>query len=178
MQLLHGGKQNATISALRRDGAFRNFPAHLSGCLHVGLLSMRNVMSFAISAPDAKPRYVTSDMTDATMHGAMLVRRRFHRRQILYIVGLYIVGENNAGNHAPVAHNANGTTDQVPDLLRCRYHVHEFMRDILEQRNQIGFLLIITIQGHAVLLTCNRNHWLMIHLGVVQAIEQVDRAGT
>ena len=34
-------------------------------------------------------------------------------------------------------------------------HLHEFMRDILEQRNQVDFLLIITTQDHAVLLAYN-----------------------
>ncbi len=50
------------------------------------------------------------------------------------------------------------------------------MRHVLEEADQIDLLLIVAAQGAARLLANQGDHRLMIELGVVQAIQQVDGA--
>jgi hypothetical protein len=49
--------------------------------------------------------------------------------------------------------------------------------DVLEQRVQIDFLLVVGTQRHPLLLADDRHHRLMVELGVVQPVQQVHRAG-
>ncbi len=114
---------------------------------------------------------VARGIANPAMHGAVFARRRFDRRHVLHVIR-----KNHAGDGALVARDAHRAVDQVTHLLRRRHHVHVLVRDVLEQGKQIHFLLVIAAERHPVLLADERHHRLMIHLGVVQAVQQMDRA--
>jgi hypothetical protein len=50
------------------------------------------------------------------------------------------------------------------------------MGHIFEEREQIDFPLVTSAQRSTRLLTHNGDHWLMVHLRVVQSIQQLDGA--
>ena len=70
----------------------------------------------------------------------------------------------------------HGAVDEMPDLRRLHRHVHVLMADVLEQDGQVDFLLVVAAQPGARLLADDRHDRLMIELGVVQTVEQMDRA--
>src|SRR5581483_3570241 len=111
-------------------------------------------------------------VTDAGVHGAMLARRLFHRLEVLYVVR-----KDDAGNGALVARDTHRAIDQLTNLLRRGYHVHILVRHVLEQGDQVDFLLIVTAECGALLLSDDGYDWLVVELRVVEAIEQMDGAG-
>ena len=48
-----------------------------------------------------------------------------------------------------------------------RGHMNVLPGDVLEKRDQINLLLVITAHCRTGLLTDNRHHALMVHLGIV-----------
>jgi hypothetical protein len=105
------------------------------------------------------------------VHRAVLARRRLHRGLLLHVVG-----QDHAGDGALVARDAHGAIDEVPHLARRHRGLHELVGDVLEQRLQVHLLLVVAAHGGARLLADDGHHRLVVGLGVVQAIEQVDRA--
>jgi hypothetical protein len=75
-----------------------------------------------------------------------------------------------------VARDAHRAVDQVPHLRRHHRHVHVVAGDVLEQRDQVDLLLVVAAERRARLLADDRHHRLVVELGVVQAVEQVDGA--
>ena len=73
---------------------------------------------------------------------------------------------------------------RIARSTRCRIcagvdaHVDEFVRHVLEQRDEIHFLLVIAAERRARLLPDDRDDRLVIHLRVVKAVEQMNRART
>ncbi len=57
-----------------------------------------------------------------------------------------------------------------------RRHVDVLVRDVLEERDEIDFLLVIAAERRARLLADDRDDRLVIHLRVVKSVEQMDRA--
>ena len=58
------------------------------------------------------------------------------------------------------------------------HHGHAiFAGHVLEQRLKIDFLLILAADGGGGRLADDRDDGLMVHLGVVETVEQMDRAG-
>jgi len=55
--------------------------------------------------------------------------------------------------------------------------VHVIAGDVLVQRHQVDFLLVVGAQADAGLLADDGHRRHMIFLGIVQAVEQVHRAG-
>ena len=108
---------------------------------------------------------------DARVHGAVLARRLLHRLQLLQVVG-----HDDAGDRALVAGDAHGAIDQVPHLGRHEGGLHELVGDVLEQALQIHLLLVVAAHRRARLLADDGHHRRVVRLGVVQAVEQVDRA--
>lgn len=109
----------------------------------------------------------------ARRHGPMFAGGRLHRRQILHIVW-----KNDAGHAAPLQGDAHGAVDHVARLFGGRGHLHVIVRHVLEQADQVDFLLVVAAQGAAGLLADQGHDGLMVQLGVVQAIQQMDGAGT
>ena len=63
--------------------------------------------------------------------------------------------------------------------VNIRYnHLYVFVGDVAEQRDQLDLLLIMSAQCGSRLLAHDRDHRLMVELGVVQAIQKMDGAGT
>ena len=54
--------------------------------------------------------------------------------------------------------------------------LHVLAGDVLEQRDEIDLLLVVAAERRARLLADDRDHRLVIELGVVEAVEQMDRA--
>src|ERR1700712_4331956 len=91
---------------------------------------------------------------------------------------LNVVGQNQAGDGSLRESDANGAVDKVADLSRVDEHLAVFTRDILEERQQIDFLLVRPTERLSGLLPDDGEDRLMIELGVVEAVEQVNGAGT
>ena len=72
--------------------------------------------------------------------------------------------------------DAHGAVDQLAHLPRVGRHVDVVAGDILVQRHQIDFLLVVAAERQAVLLPDDRQHRLMVGLRVVKAVQQMDRA--
>ncbi len=108
-------------------------------------------------------------VADAAVYRAVFAWRRFHGIEFLHIIR-----NDDAGHRTLVACDAHGAIDQMSDLRRRRRHVHEFMCDILEQRNQVDFLLVIAADCRTLLLADDGDYRLVVHLGVVQAIQQMN----
>src|SRR5687768_7771509 len=104
------------------------------------------------------------------MNRAVFVRR------FLPIHVLNIVGNDNAADCALSQRDTQGAIEDMTHLRWRRDSVHVFMRHILEQRNQVDFLLVTASQRCTFLLTDNGHYRLMIQLSVIQAIQQMDRA--
>ena len=51
-------------------------------------------------------------------------------------------------------------------------------RDVFEERQQVDFLLVLRAEKIVIRLTGDREHRRAIHLGVVQSVEEMDRART
>jgi hypothetical protein len=73
--------------------------------------------------------------------------------------------------------DAHGAVDEVGQLRRDGRHLHVRARDVLEQAQQIDFLLVVAAHGAAGGLTDDRHDRHVVELGVVQAVKQMDRAG-
>ena len=55
--------------------------------------------------------------------------------------------------------------------------MHVLVGDVLEQDRQVDLLLVVAAERGARLLADDRDHRLVVELGVVEAVEEVDRAG-
>jgi hypothetical protein len=110
---------------------------------------------------------------DAGVNGAVLVRRG---RDGLHL--LDVLGEDDAGDRALGHRDAHGPVDQLPDLHGRHRGLHVLVRDVLEQRLQIDLLLVFAAHRGAIGLADDGDHRLVIHLRVVEPVEQVDRART
>jgi hypothetical protein len=55
-------------------------------------------------------------------------------------------------------------------------HVDEVRSHILEKGNEIDFLLIVTSEHSTGLLSYDGQNGLVVHLRIVQAVQQVDRS--
>ncbi len=105
----------------------------------------------------------------------MLVRRRLDCVEILHVVG-----KDEARHRALIACDAYGSIDEMPHLLRHAHHVHVLVSDILEQRDEIDFLLIVAAKRRTLLLTDDGDHRLVVGFGVVEAVQKMNgtRAGS
>ena len=72
--------------------------------------------------------------------------------------------------------DAHGAVDQMADLTGNAGHGDEIAGDVLEQRLQIDFLLIMRAKSGSRLLADDGDHRHVIHLRVIQAVQQMDRA--
>ena len=110
-------------------------------------------------------------IADPGQGGAVLARRRIDPIELLDVVG-----DDHAGHDALGERDPHRSIDQVSRRRGVRARVHVVMRDVLEQRLEIDLLLVVGPHGGARRLADDRDHRLMIHLRIVEAVEQVDRA--
>src|SRR5947209_3107726 len=104
--------------------------------------------------------------------GPMLERRLGHRRQLAEVVR-----DDHARDRALVERDAVAAVDQVPDLRRVARQLAVLVRDVLEERLQVDLLLVAPAERRPRLLADEREHGLVVELRVVQAVQEVDRAG-
>ena len=107
------------------------------------------------------------------VYAIMFMRRLFNRRQ-----RLNVIGNDNAGDTTLRFGDAHSPIYKVPDLRRIRSHVYVLMSYIFKEGDQVDFLLIMAADSHPGRMPHNSNNGLMIHLCIVQSIEQVDGAWT
>jgi len=91
---------------------------------------------------------------------------------------LKIIGNDDAGDGSPGGRDAYCPVDEVAHLTRHAGSRDEIPGDILEQRLQIHFLLIVCADAASRLLAHDGHDGYVIHLRVIQACEQVDRSGS
>ncbi len=103
----------------------------------------------------------------------MLPRGLWYRIQFLHVIR-----QDDAGDCPFHARDAYRAIDGVSHLLRCRRHVHIFVPDVFEQADQIDFLLVMSAERRAGLLSNDCDDRLVIELRVVQTVQQVDRSRT
>lgn len=75
------------------------------------------------------------------------------------------------------ARDSHSAIDQVTHLFGRRGHVHIFVGDVLEQGDEVHFLLVMPAERHPRLLAHEGDDRLMIELRVVQPVQEVDGAG-
>ena len=90
---------------------------------------------------------------------------------------LNVLRKDHAGDGVLIHRDAEGAIDAVPHGRRAGHGDAIFAGDILEERLQIDFLLILAADRGRRGLADDGDDRLVIHLGVVEAVEQVDRAG-
>ena len=103
--------------------------------------------------------------------------RAMRHRRVLVIHQLQIVGQDDAGDGAFRLRDSHCAVHHVTNLAGNRPDRDVIARDVLEQCNQIHFLLVASAERRARLLADNRDHGLVIHLRVIEPIEKMDRAG-
>ena len=84
-------------------------------------------------------------------------------------------GKDQAGRGMLGHRDANGPVDQIRQLLRHGAHLDVVAADVLVQAEQIDFLLVGAAHRRPLGLPHDRHHRNVVELGVVQAVEQVDR---
>ena len=89
---------------------------------------------------------------------------------------LHVVGNNERRNRALGERDPAGPVDQVPDLRRVTRHLHVLACHVLEEVGEVDLLVVGTTQSRPGLLPDYRHDRLMVHLGVVEAVEEVYRA--
>ena len=102
----------------------------------------------------------------------MLVRRLGDSGRFLDVVGNDDRGDGPLGQRDPA-----GTIHQMTDLSGLHRHLHELVSHVLEQGRQVDLLLVVATEAGPRLLANDRHHRLVIELGVIQPVEQMDRAG-
>ena len=116
-------------------------------------------------------QYARRRVADARMRGAVLVCRR---RGLLF---LDVLRQHDAGRRAARERDAECTIDHVSHLRGRRHHLHVFVRDVLEERDEIDLLLEVCPERGAGLLADDGDHRLVVRLRVVQAVDEMNRAG-
>ena len=107
------------------------------------------------------------------MDGAVLVRGRGHRVRLLHVVR-----DDDRGDAALRERNAACAIDEMTDLRRRHRDLDELVGHVFEQGRQVDLLLIAAAEAGARLLADDRHDRLMVELGVVEPVEQMDRPGS
>ena len=103
----------------------------------------------------------------------MFLRRVLHRVHLLHILR-----DNDASDRVLVERNAYRTIDRMSHRRRRRNRRAIFAGHILEQRLKIDFLLILRAHRGRCRLTDDGDHRLVVHLGIVEAIQKMNGTGS
>ena len=90
---------------------------------------------------------------------------------------LHVGRDDDRGRGALGQRDADGPVEHVRQLLGDRDHLHVVAGDVLEQAEQVDFLLVGAAHRGAAGLADDRDDRHVVELRVVEAVEQVDRAG-
>ncbi len=113
----------------------------------------------------------TGEVHHAGVDGPVRARRRGVGRL------LDVLGDDDRGWRATGQRGADRLVEHVGGVLLGHDRHAVLRRDVLEQHLQVDLLLIMGAEGHALLLADDRQHRLVVELGVVQAVEQVIAPG-
>ena len=91
---------------------------------------------------------------------------------------LQVVRQDDAGYRPLCMRDPHGAIDQMAHLLGDAGHADKLAGNVLEKVLQVDLLLIRSAESRARLLADQRNHRHMVELGVVKAIQQMNRART
>src|SRR5581483_5626138 len=111
-------------------------------------------------------------VTDTREYAAVHAWRHRHRIEFLHVVRHDDAGDRTFGDRD--AYRA------IHDVARLRSRddrLHVFARNVLEQAREIDLLLKLPAERRPHRLTHDREHGLMVELGVVEPVQQMDRAG-
>jgi hypothetical protein len=98
-------------------------------------------------------------------------------RRVLVGLLLDVVGHDDRGHRSAGERDAQRAVDQVARLRRHHQRLHELAGDVLVERVEVDLLLVVGAERAAGLLADDRHHRLVVELGVVEAVEEVDGAG-
>src|SRR5438094_919574 len=91
---------------------------------------------------------------------------------------LHVCRKDYAAHRAGRLRYPDRPIDQVTNLRGRVAHVYVLVRDVLEETDQVDLLLIVAAKRDRLLLADDREHRLVIELGVVETVQEVDRART
>ncbi len=117
-------------------------------------------------------RDVRGCVAGAGVNGAVGVRRCRHGW-----FHLQVVGDDHAGDGALGERDPHGAVDQVTDLAGLGGHLDVLVRDVLVEGGEVDLLLVVAAEAEPGLLADDRYDRLVVELGVIEPVEQVDRAG-
>ena len=100
----------------------------------------------------------------------MHARRRLDGLLLLHVAGKMIVQTPRSSSAIRIARSISAAPAPGP----CRLDV---LGDVLEQDLEVDLLLVVRAERHALLLADDREDGMMVELRVVEAVQQVDRAG-
>ena len=98
-------------------------------------------------------------------------------RRIHILEFLQVVGQDHARDRPLVVGDAYRAVDQMPNLFRNARH-SDILGDVLKQVLQINFLLITGAKPSPRLLAYECDDGYVIHLGIVEPVQEMDRAGS
>jgi hypothetical protein len=98
------------------------------------------------------------------------VRRLLDRFELLDVVGHHQAGDRPLG-----LGDSERPVDQVPRLRGVGEHVHVLVGHVLVQRGEVHLLLVVAPQRGQGLLADYRHHGHVVHLGIVETVQQVYR---
>jgi hypothetical protein len=133
--------------------------------LFAGVQHLRRALQVVAGGHDVRPA-----VTGAAEYAAVLARRDFDRLQFLDVVG-----NDDAGHAAQGLRDAHRAVYRMAHLFRHGHHVHVLVRHVLEQRDQVHFLLVVAADRHARRLADDGHYRLVVQLGVVEPVQQMDR---
>ena len=105
------------------------------------------------------------------------VDRAVHARRLLERLLLDVGGHDHAGHRARRLRDPVGAVDHVRRLGGGGDLDAVLARHVLEQHLQVDLLLVVGAEGDRLLLADDRDHRLVVELGVVEPVEQMDRPG-
>ena len=91
---------------------------------------------------------------------------------------MYVGGNDHCGNRAPTAGNSDRAVEHIGQLFGDGEYLAVLIGHIFEEAEEINFLLVRATHCRAGGLAHDRDNPYVIKFGVVEAVEQVDRAGS
>ncbi len=96
-------------------------------------------------------------------------------RWVLMLHLRHVVGDYDRGDGPPRLRDADGAVDQVRRLRRDHADVDVLVRHVLVEAYEVHLLLEVTPEAHSLLLADDRDHGLVVELGVVETVEEMYR---
>ena len=156
----------SAISFTSADGAHRALPDEHRDAL-ASVQDLGRLAQFGLGRHDAG-----LGVPDRGVNRPVGVRRRLHR-----IFPLDVVGDDDAGHGALGLRDSHRAVDGVTHLRRGRDRDDVVTRHVLEEDGKVDLLLVVPADRRGSLLPDDGEDGRMVELGVVEAVQKVDRPG-